>query len=58
MLPILAGQTEIPVNIIYDGGKAYWASRVFHYQFGTWQMAESFHNTIQASGVMTEVEGK
>ena len=40
------------------GGKAYWASRVFHYQFGTWQMAESFHNTIQASGVMTEVEGK
>jgi len=40
------------------GEKAYWASRVFHYQHGTWQMAESYHNYIQASGVMTEVQGK
>ena len=40
------------------GGKAYWASRVFHYQFGTWQMAESYHTDIMASGVMTEVQGK
>jgi hypothetical protein len=40
------------------GEKAYWASRVFHYQSGTWQMAESYHNNIQASGVMIEVQGK
>jgi len=40
------------------GEKAYWASRVFHFQHGTWQMAESYHNYIQASGVMTEVQGK
>ena len=40
------------------GEKAYWASRVFHYQHGTWQMAESYHNYIQASGVMTEVQGR
>ena len=40
------------------GEKAYWASRIFHYQHGTWQMAESYHNYIQASGVMTEVQGK
>jgi hypothetical protein len=40
------------------GEKAYWASRVFHHQHGTWQMAESYHNYIQASGVMTEVQGK
>jgi hypothetical protein len=40
------------------GEKAYWASRVFHYQHGTWQMAESYHNYVQASGVMTEVQGK
>jgi hypothetical protein len=40
------------------GEKAYWASRVFHYQHGTWQMAESYHNYIQASGAMTEVQGK
>ena len=40
------------------GEKAYWASRVFHYQHGTWQMAESYHNVIQASGIMTEVQGK
>jgi len=40
------------------GSKAYWASRVFHYQHGIWQMAESYHTTIQASGVMTEVQGK
>jgi hypothetical protein len=40
------------------GEKAYWASRIFHYQHGTWQMTESYHNYIQASGVMTEVRGK
>jgi hypothetical protein len=40
------------------GGKAYWSSRVFHFQHGLWQMMESYHNTIQASGVMTEVQGK
>jgi hypothetical protein len=40
------------------GGKAFWSSRVFHYQHGIWQMMESYHNTIQASGVMTEVQGK
>ena len=40
------------------GQKAYWSSRVFHYQHGFWQMMESYHNTIQAAGVMTEVEGK
>jgi hypothetical protein len=40
------------------GTKAYWSSRVFHFQNGLWQMMESYHNTIQASGVMTEVEGK
>jgi len=40
------------------GEKAYWASRIFHFQHGTWQMAESYHNTIQASGIMTEVQGK
>lgn len=40
------------------GERAYWASRVFHYQNGTWQMAESYHNYIQASGAMTEVQGK
>jgi hypothetical protein len=40
------------------GEKAYWASRIFHYQHGTWQMAESYHTYIQASGVMTEVQGK
>lgn len=40
------------------GGKAYWSSRVFHHQNGLWQMMESYHNTIQASGVMTEVQGQ
>jgi len=40
------------------GDKAYWASRVFHFQHGTWQMAESYHTDIQASGVMTEVQGR
>ena len=40
------------------GGKAYWSSRVFHFQHGIWQMMESYHNTIEASGVMTEVQGK
>jgi hypothetical protein len=40
------------------GGKAYWSSRVFHFQNGLWQMLESYHNTIGASGVMTEVQGK
>jgi len=40
------------------GEKAYWASRIFHYQHGTWQMAESYHTYIQASGVMTEVQGR
>jgi hypothetical protein len=40
------------------GGKAYWSSRVFHFQNGIWQMMESYHNTIEASGVMTEVQGK
>lgn len=39
------------------GAKPYWSSRVFHYQFGIWQMAESYHNTIQAGGVMNEVQG-
>jgi hypothetical protein len=40
------------------GQRAFWSSRVFHYQHGYWQMMESYHNTIQATGVMTEVEGK
>jgi hypothetical protein len=40
------------------GQRAYWSSRVFHFQHGFWQMMESYHNTIQASGAMTEVEGK
>jgi hypothetical protein len=40
------------------GEKAYWASRIFHFQHGTWQMAESYHTYIQASGVMTEVQGR
>ena len=40
------------------GEKAYWASRVFHFQHDTWQMTESYHTYIQASGVMTEVQGK
>jgi hypothetical protein len=40
------------------GGKAYWSSRVFHFQNGIWQMLESYHNTIEGSGVMTEVQGK
>jgi hypothetical protein len=35
----------------------YWASRIFHHQHGAWQMAESYHKFIQASGVMTEVQG-
>jgi hypothetical protein len=40
------------------GQRAYWSSRVFHFQHGYWQMMESYHNTIEASGAMTEVEGK
>jgi hypothetical protein len=41
------------------GGKAYWASRVFaRNKDGLWQMTESYHTTIQASPVMTAVNGK
>jgi hypothetical protein len=41
------------------GGKAYWSSRVFApNKDGMWMMMESYHTTIQASGVMNEVEGK
>jgi len=41
------------------GGKAYWSSRVFApNKDGLWMMMESYHTTIQASGVMNEVEGK
>ena len=41
------------------GGKAYWSSRVFApNKDGLWQMMESYHITIQASGVMNEVQGK
>jgi hypothetical protein len=39
------------------GEKAYWASRVFAKINGTWQMAESYHNYIEASPVMTAVPG-
>src|SRR5581483_1640280 len=40
-------------------GKAYWSSRVFApNKDGLWQMMESYHITIQASGVMNEVQGK
>ena len=42
----------------YDG-KAYWSSRIFAPdKEGVWVMTESYHTTIQASGVMNEVEGK
>jgi hypothetical protein len=37
------------------GEKAYWASRVFAKINGVWQMAESYHNYIAASPVMTAV---
>jgi hypothetical protein len=37
------------------GEKAYWASRVFAKIDGVWQMAESYHNYIAASPVMTAV---
>jgi len=41
------------------GGKAYWSSRVFApNKDGLWMMMESYHTTIQASGVMNEVQGK
>jgi hypothetical protein len=41
------------------GGKAYWSSRVFApNKDGLWMMMESYHTTIQAAGVMNEVEGK
>lgn len=40
-------------------GKAYWASRIFApNKDGLWMMMESYHTTIQASGVMNEVQGK
>jgi hypothetical protein len=40
-------------------GKAYWSSRVFAPdKDGVWMMMESYHTTIQASGVMNEVQGK
>ena len=40
-------------------GKAYWSSRVFApNKDGLWMMMESYHTTIQASGVMNEVQGK
>jgi hypothetical protein len=35
------------------GGKAYWSSRVFGNHNGFWMMEESYHNTIQASPLMT-----
>jgi len=47
----------LAIQPIY-GQKAYWSSRVFHFQNGYWQMMESYHNTIQAATVLTEVEGK
>ena len=37
------------------GDKAYWASRVFAPLNGVWMMMESYHNTIDASPVMTAV---
>jgi hypothetical protein len=41
------------------GGKAYWSSRIFApNKDGLWMMMESYHTTIQASGVMNEVQGK
>jgi hypothetical protein len=41
------------------GGKAYWASRVFaKNKDGVWQMTEVYRTTIQASPVMTAVQGK
>jgi hypothetical protein len=41
------------------GGKAYWSSRVFApNKDGLWMMMESYHTTIQAAGVMNEVQGK
>jgi len=40
-------------------GKPYWSSRVFApNKDGLWMMMESYHTTIQAAGVMNEVEGK
>jgi hypothetical protein len=40
-------------------GKAYWSSRIFApNKDGLWMMMESYHTTIQASGVMNEVQGK
>jgi hypothetical protein len=41
------------------GGKAYWSSRIFApNKDGLWMMMESYHTTIQAAGVMNEVQGK
>lgn len=37
------------------GDKAYWASRIFANIDGRWQMAESYHNHIQAAPIMTAV---
>jgi hypothetical protein len=40
-------------------GKPYWSSRVFApNKDGLWMMMESYHTTIQAAGVMNEVQGK
>jgi hypothetical protein len=40
-------------------GKPYWSSRIFApNKDGLWMMMESYHTTIQASGVMNEVQGK
>ena len=41
------------------GERAYWSSRVLApTKDGLWQMKESYHNYIAASGVMTEVQGE
>ena len=41
------------------GERAYWSSRVLApNKDGLWQMKESYHNYIAASGVMTEVQGE
>jgi hypothetical protein len=43
---------------VYNG-KPYWSSRVFApNKDGLWMMMESYHTTIQAAGVMNEVQGK
>jgi hypothetical protein len=40
------------------GGKAYWSSRIFANHNGFWKMEQSYHTTIQASPMMTEVPPK